>query len=1616
MKSNPTIQTLLRVARYVSALALALAASVFAQSFATTTVQGTVYLASGKPASGTVQISWPAFTTAAGQAVTAGRTSLKLPSDGFLSVALAPNQGSTPAGLYYTVVYNLSDGSANTEYWTIPAAAQAAVAQVRAQVMPASQAVQAVSKTYVDQSIQQIAKTQMSSIGGTLTGPLYLDGDPMFPAQAASKHYVDGQFSQALSRWGGVASGPITATQLGAVFQVDQFSGADFGAQLQACVNQLSGTSGGTCDARNFPGVLTMAGSVSVSTANLTINLPCATITTGASFLVTAGTRNVTLHGCASRGTSAASGSQGGTVFAYSGSGLFFQIGDPAYVIDTLGFHLDNVVVNTTSAPSPSARALAAYRTQEMHLESLYLLGNANQTGITLDGTGNYTGGTFTDVELVGFQTAVNAIGHQVANAATTDWLNASTFVRPHIVCPVSNGNPIAGTTGINLLQGDGNTFTGGDIEGCATALHLGPSAQNNTIIGLRTENSTSQVIADAGSSYNNWVSGGTMFTGKLTDNGTRNSFMDTFHRSFNSLNGDWFGSQQDTTLTNHYRLGIGSGNERGLLNRYQTDYGYRWTTGLSDAAGGAQFYQVQDELNNVYRLSIGQYNPGQPSTNNQTVLNSAGTGAIVLNGSSNAGTGGVVFGAGGASGATVATVDKSGNANFTGTLQIGGTAQSTGTLTVRNNADTEVDYYLWPGLTTSQKGSFTYKDYAGNSQWYMVKDTSNNWALNSAIGGLDSIKAYQSSNSGDTYINASNSSGAVRINYESGAGSAFNIYGGSSSNLYASFTAPNAIKFPGLAAASGKSCVHIDASGYISNTGTDCGQGGNVNPGVLGQIAYYTATGAILAGMSAVPVASGGTGAADPATAIVNLGGVPAAGGTMTGQLNGTSASFSGSVTATQALQAPLVDRGGQVFNVKAFGAKGDGTTDDTAAFIAAWTAAAAVGGTVFCPASATVYIVSTIAITSAMSNTSLIGPVRSLNSAKGCTLKANGTGYIISNAGDNPGTSHPHIDNVHISNVGFSGNFTSFGAIYLDYAFWPIIDHNNFGNFAACATSGGLPVEPCTHIIKTGASLYCNFQNNIFTGNGYAIDAQWAYTSRPLAGSYGCNDIDLTGNIFSSSLGVRVSGDSTVEKNDFEMSLQRPAVAQMDFSDSTVGAVIFYANFGDGNYSESSTFLPDAAHSSFATNVLVRCGTACVGLTVKNNKRLYGNNFLAESKAIWIDNSLYQLDISGNGLWFWESNIYVTPGKGFNSTGGVLGVGSNGYGNQPMPTATQPTLTLTQTGGTLTSIAFAGGTAGAYASYPQVQFTGGNCTVIPTASGVISGGTLTGFAVTRAGSGCDGTLTGTSVGGIPLANVQGTAFTAPVTAVFAVKHTNPGVQWADDTGFHFDGRAVTFTPYSLGSSDTTLDLQLANLYELPAGTLAISAVTNTRPGQKFSIRNRGGALTLANSAFNLCTGADFVIPAGATLQFGVGTNSTVREEGCGSKAISGSGGGGGGGTFFTAHLTGQTSGVGNTTITTVGASRTCYVATSLLHTTVVGTAGTIATAFYSTVDGSTVNMGSSNTINATQVPTNGGSLARNIQYFCADAGTNVQYAITLSGITGSYAYNWDVTLQQVQ
>ena len=92
---------------------------------ASTTIADTVFLADGNTAQGNLIITWPAFVTASGTAVAGGTTNVTLGANGALSVALVPNASATPAGVYYTVVYQLGPGEIRTEYWVVPATSPA---------------------------------------------------------------------------------------------------------------------------------------------------------------------------------------------------------------------------------------------------------------------------------------------------------------------------------------------------------------------------------------------------------------------------------------------------------------------------------------------------------------------------------------------------------------------------------------------------------------------------------------------------------------------------------------------------------------------------------------------------------------------------------------------------------------------------------------------------------------------------------------------------------------------------------------------------------------------------------------------------------------------------------------------------------------------------------------------------------------------------------------------------------------------------------------------------------------------------------------------------------------------------------------------------------------------------------------------------------------------------------------------------------------------------------------------------------------------------------------------------------------------------------------------------
>ena len=205
-----------------------------------TSVIDTVYTAGGSGAQGTLVITWPAFTTATGAAIAPGSLDVTLGTNGALDVALASNASGIPANSYYTVVYQLQPSEVRTEYWVVPTASPATLAQVRttpgAGTAAAPVSMQYVNtqlaakandnaivhltgtetvmgtktfgtppnvptpvgmgdvanKSYVDNSISTFGSGNfLPTAGGLMTGPLTLSGNPTAPLQAAAKQYVD---------------------------------------------------------------------------------------------------------------------------------------------------------------------------------------------------------------------------------------------------------------------------------------------------------------------------------------------------------------------------------------------------------------------------------------------------------------------------------------------------------------------------------------------------------------------------------------------------------------------------------------------------------------------------------------------------------------------------------------------------------------------------------------------------------------------------------------------------------------------------------------------------------------------------------------------------------------------------------------------------------------------------------------------------------------------------------------------------------------------------------------------------------------------------------------------------------------------------------------------------------------------------------------------------------------------------------------------------------------------------------------------------------------------------------------------------------------------------------
>jgi hypothetical protein len=225
-----------------------------------TTISDTVYRADGTAAGGVALISWPSFQTSAGNAVAAGSKTVTIGTAGTFSTQLVANVGASPVGTFYTVVFQLNDGTVRGEYWAVGTTTPTTIAAVRttpgtgvanglvskqyvdaavasravdtsvvhlagaeviqgakqfsaAPAIPAPTAASnAANKAYVDAAVANVgAGNFVAKAGDSMTGPLTLAGDPTAVNHAANRHYVD----TGLTGKANLVNGLVPTNQLG---------------------------------------------------------------------------------------------------------------------------------------------------------------------------------------------------------------------------------------------------------------------------------------------------------------------------------------------------------------------------------------------------------------------------------------------------------------------------------------------------------------------------------------------------------------------------------------------------------------------------------------------------------------------------------------------------------------------------------------------------------------------------------------------------------------------------------------------------------------------------------------------------------------------------------------------------------------------------------------------------------------------------------------------------------------------------------------------------------------------------------------------------------------------------------------------------------------------------------------------------------------------------------------------------------------------------------------------------------------------------------------------------------------------------------------------------------
>ena len=440
-------------------------------------ITDTVYRADGSPAQGTALISWPAFTTAAGQAVTPGSLTVTLDASGGFNASLAPNTGASPAGTYYRAIFKLNDGTTDSEYWVVPNAATTTIGAIRSKLVPTNTAAQFLTRDYADATYVALASTQTISGAKTFsTSPAV--PTPQNPTDAANKAYVDANAGS-----GNLASPPpignvapntgnfttLTAQNSNGVSNPGNFPQSDPCAKINAAIASLP-SAGGTIDARGFAprqtcattinasvpvkilfgaGTWTLGGDpgIKVTAPNVVIECPASTILQASSAILMSGGPNQLISNTVDPGLVGPHTADGTSVIGCelngNAQGTFGIFAPNSYSMKIHGVHAKNFtgadilalagqddIQNTVADSSAGDGFVLGY---DGHVS-----GMSQANGNSGDGWHVMAGGFAFDGP-TGYRNGLHGM-HFDGNQGG-DWVASATYLEPKIVIPTSNNS-----------------------------------------------------------------------------------------------------------------------------------------------------------------------------------------------------------------------------------------------------------------------------------------------------------------------------------------------------------------------------------------------------------------------------------------------------------------------------------------------------------------------------------------------------------------------------------------------------------------------------------------------------------------------------------------------------------------------------------------------------------------------------------------------------------------------------------------------------------------------------------------------------------------------------------------------------------------------------------------------------------------------------------------------------------------------------------------------------------------------------------------------------------------------------------------------------------------------